>query len=163
MDGNNRSLSNSCTSLSTALSSLREINNTLDQNSKDFNRMSNVLNMNQVFGIVTESEINETKSQLASETQPQIEKLVARIENELARLDRKEKTLSSKAELQQGRLQEVTSTAAYNSTATKNIEKMEKLRQLKEKRDRLAYSLSRLNLKGRKVRMSMAFAGGGLK
>ncbi|CAN6598398.1 DASH complex subunit Spc19p [Trichomonascus vanleenenianus] len=153
MDSYNLSLSNSVNSLNSALSILQSSNENLNQ-VQDFGRLPTVLKTNKVFDIVTESEINEGKRELAAETEPQVMALLRKAEQEIARLERKERSLSSKAELQRIRLEQVSNVTNVGSDLQ---ERIERLRMLQREKERLSYSLSRLNLKQRKARMSMAF------
>lgn len=117
---------------------------------------------------MAEQEVLDAKTELAQEVEPQVASLLSRIEVELARLERKEKGLSSKAKLQEVRIQQLE--ALINSEASgyrrgvnsdrATEEQLEELRELQAQSDRLAYSLSRANLKQRKMRMSMAMTGG---
>lgn len=163
----NSSLNNSVLSLQSSLSILRSTNDNLGKGISDFERLKTVLQTNKVFDIVTETDVNEAKVDLAKEIEPQIVALMKQAEEELARLERKERMLANKAKLQQVRLQSVTNDSKASnkkkdntSSSTPDLEladKLDKLKQLQQKKERLAYSLSRINLKKRKVRMSMAF------
>lgn len=154
----NQSLENSVASLGSTLSLLRSTNENLETGIRDFARLKTNLKTNKVFDIVTETDINNAKAEIAQETEPQIRMLLERAEVELQRLERKKRSLTSKAQLQQVRLEQHTNTRRPNTSDQQMAQQLERLKELQQKKDRLQYSLSRLNLKGRKVRMSMAFA-----
>lgn len=159
----NQSLENSVASLGSSLSILRSSNENLENGVRDFSRLKTNLQTNKVFDIVTETDISNAKVEIAQETEPQIRVLLDRAEVELQRLERKKRSLTSKAQLQQVRLEQHTgrksaSTSSNAANSDEFTQQLAKLKELQQKKDRLQYSLSRLNLKGRKAKMSMAFA-----
>jgi len=160
-------MENTAASLNSTLSLLRGTNQNLKDGTKDFARLRTILQTNKVFDIVTETDIAEAKVDVAKETEPQILALIEKINVELSRMERKQRSLTSKAQLQSVRLEQTVKprqdTSIKNSTTVDVgiAEQLDKLKQLQQKKERLAYSLSRINLKKRKVRMSMAFSYSG--
>lgn len=159
------SLSASCNILDSSLS-------TLNTGISDFPRLIHVLQNTRHFELLPESDVIAAQNDLRGEIGPQREELLARVEKALHVLERKEYNLKSKKELQEVRLQQrpnrahLTQTTAVaqpsqtsqNASAPENTERAEKLRMLKSKKERLAYSLKRLQMEeqGRKTRMSLA-------
>jgi hypothetical protein len=119
----------------------------------DFDRLKTVLHNDRVFGVVTETDVIQAKEEVATELQPQIASLVKRVEQELTRLERQERTLIAQAELQAVRLGQSTSISSNKPTA----EQLERLDELQQAKDRLAYSLKRLDLQKHQARVSLAF------
>jgi len=81
-------------------------------------------------------------------------------------MERREKTLVAKSELQEGRLQQKPSLSSASSRQRRgdlggNVQNAEKLRILKGKKERLAHTIERLSLQaGHKVCHSFQLAGG---
>ncbi|KAK9479755.1 DASH complex, subunit Spc19 [Lipomyces japonicus] len=115
----------------------------LDSGVNDFPRMKSVLKADRVFEVVPESEVNAVKASLAGEVEPQIIDLLRRAETAISRLERRHKNLVSKAELQEVRLQRQPAAITTDASELQNLETWRKLQQ---RRQRLEYSLSRLNL-----------------
>lgn len=94
--------------------------------------------------------------------------LLSRVETYLDKLERREKSLIAKAELQEGRLQQP-SRASQGAKSPRmkggasGLDKLEELKyqQLKQKKERLSYAVERLELQAnqrqRQLRKSMAF------
>lgn len=91
--------------------------------------------------------------------------LLSRVETYLDKLERREKSLMAKADLQEGRLaQPSRKNSGSKSPATRraalgNLEEM-KMQQLRQKKERLTYAVERLELQAsqrqRQLRKSMA-------
>lgn len=173
------SLSSSCHLLASSL-------NTLDSGIHDFPRLIQVLQNTRHFELLPESEVFAAGQALRGDIGPQMEELQRRAEKGLLALERREYALKSKRELQEVRLQQkpnrsltttTTTTAATASTTTtaktsreigtrgdeaaatvENAERAERLKVLRSRKERLAYSLKRLQMEeqGRKTRMSLA-------
>jgi len=82
-------------------------------------------------------------------------------------MERREKALVAKSELQEGRLQQKPSLSSSASSRQRrgglggNVQNAEKLRMLKGKKERLAHTIERLSLQaGHKVCHSFQLAGG---
>lgn len=163
LEGCVASLSASCNILETSLS-------TLDTGISDFPRLITVLQNTRHFELLPESEVQAAQDDLRGEIGPQREELLRRAEKVLQVLERKEYSLKSKRELQDVRLQQrprdpapITKGAAVAGPGSagndvENAERVERLRLLRSKKERLAYSLKRLQMEeqGRKNRMSLA-------
>ena len=152
------SLSASCNVLQGSLS-------TLDQGIADFPRLIHVLQNTRHFEIIPESVVLEAQNDIRDEIAPQREELIARAQKALNQLERKEYSLKSKKELQEVRLQQkplkprmTPRTVEATANSAENKERADRLRLLKSKKERLAYSLKRLQMEeqGRKTRMSLA-------
>lgn len=135
----------------------------LDRATRDIPRLTKVLTTQKVFGLVPELDLESAKRNLQSETHPQISYLVDRIEKEVARLRRKKASLESKLELQQVRLQTAEKNSRDSRPSSRNSgvgkavdpQKMARLKLLQNKKERLKYSLSRMNLQNTRARLSM--------
>ncbi|KAK9320767.1 DASH complex subunit Spc19 [Lipomyces orientalis] len=113
----------------------------------DLPRIKNVLKAERVFEVVPESEVNTVKTSLAGEVEPQLIELLRRAEGAIAKLERRQKNLIAKAELQEVRLQrQPRASPQVPESAVIDSDNARKWRTLQQKRERLEYSLSRLNL-----------------
>lgn len=106
---------------------------------------------------------------MLSEIQPEVTTLLGRVETYLDKLERKEKSLIAKADLQEGRLSQpgrssygarpVPSNNASSGVGLTAAEET-KMQQLRQKKERLSYAVSRLELQAgqrqRQLRKSMA-------
>ncbi|KAK7206925.1 DASH complex subunit Spc19 [Myxozyma melibiosi] len=102
-------------SLQGCVSSLRMSNDllsssiaSLDSGVNDLPRMKTVLKTDRVFEVVPESEVNTVKQSLQGEVEPQIIDLLKMADTAISRLERREKNLVAKAQLQEVRLQQAT-------------------------------------------------------
>ena len=124
----------------------------------------------QHFELVSESDLHGAQASLLSEISPEVESLLNRVSNYLDKLERREQNLIAKSELQQGRLSQGSDStrkkgsmsrkgsqvAATSSTSLDDV----KVMQLRQKKERLSYAVSRLELQAqqreRQLRKSMA-------
>ncbi|KAK9459991.1 DASH complex subunit Spc19 [Lipomyces oligophaga] len=104
------SLQGCVASLKASCSLLESSINSLDEGVRDFPRLKTVLQNERIFEVVPESEVNTIKSSLAGEVEPQILDLLKKADASIARLERREKNLIAKAQLQEVRLQQATRT-----------------------------------------------------
>ncbi len=120
---------------------------------------------------MSEHDLVTAQSSLLSEIQPEVNNLLSRVEIYLDKLERREQSLIAKAELQEGRLSQPSrasygtkspaakDAAAGASAGLSTVEEM-KLQQLRQKKERLSYAVSRLELQAaqrqRQLRKSMA-------
>lgn len=161
------SLAGCVASLSACCSILESSLSTLDQGISDFPRLIHVLQNTRHFELLPESVVLGAQNDLRDEIKPQREELLTRAQKALNQLERREYSLRSKKELQEVRLQQkplkprmtprsIATTQATTSAETQ--ERADRLRQLRSKKERLAYSLKRLQMEeqGRKTRMSLA-------
>jgi len=125
----------------------------------------------QHFELLPESSLTTAQSALASELQPEVFTLLARVETYLDKLERREQSLIAKAELQEGRLSR-TDTGRESGAGKRagsgapagggELSALEqaKMQQLRQKKERLSYAVSRLELQAgqreRQLRKSMA-------
>lgn len=175
------SLSASCSILSGSLS-------TLEQGISDFARLSSVLQNQRHFELLPEGEVLAAQRDLKEEVAPQRDELLNRANKALAQLERVEYSLRKKKELQEVRLQQrrpasgvgvgagagagvSMAKSAYSNYGTaggssdrfagddaEQDDKAEQMRALRKKKEKLQYSLNRLQMEavGRKARMSLA-------
>lgn len=127
----------------------------LDAATRDIPRLQKVLATQKVFGLVAERDLDSAKRQVHTDTHPQIEHIVERIEGEVTRLRRRRLALQSQLELQKVRLQTAKDRRARDSVDGLQGAKLARLKLLQNKKDRLKYSLSRLNLQSRRARLSL--------
>ena len=141
------SLSNCVSSLSASVALLNESCNTLDEAVADISRLKKVLSITKVFGLVPELDLENAKKNVRHEVGPKMERSLFQIRNELGKLERKRMNLISKADLQRVRL-ETFGANPRDLMVTKSVDesKLTRLRVLQNKKDRLKYSLSRMNL-----------------
>nr|POE89975.1 dash complex subunit spc19 [Quercus suber] len=105
----------------------------------------------QHFELVSEADLVAAQSSLLSELQPEVSNLLSRVELYLDKLERREQSLIAKAELQEGRLSRssVPTKTSNSSVAQRevltSIEEV-KMQQLRQKKERLSYAVSRLEL-----------------
>lgn len=130
----------------------------------------------QHFELIPESTLVSAQSALLSSITPELNSLLSRVENYLGRLERQEKSLIAKAEIQEGRLQAVEEAregreAKSRPQSRKSMhddgdeeeigeKEIERMKKLKDKRERLKFAVERLNLRAgqaeRSLRKSMA-------
>lgn len=112
---------------------------------------------------MSEHDLTTAQSTLLSEIQPEVAHLLSRVEVYLDKLERREKSLIAKAELQEGRLSRpAASKSPGPSGGAGGVDRLEelKLQQLRQKKERLSYAVDRLELQAsqrqRQLRKSMA-------
>lgn len=132
----------------------------MDEATVDVSRLRSVLSTEKVFGVVPELDLENAKTHLRQQTHPQIEMMMGKIEKEVTKMRRKKTNLAGKVDLQQVRLEGVKgsesgSIAGYKiAKDTVTESKLGRLKFLQNKKERLKYSLSRLNLQHKKARLS---------
>lgn len=127
----------------------------------------------QHFELVTEFDLQDAQAALLSEIQPEVTTLLNRVDAYLDKLERREQSLMAKAELQSGRLSQPvasharplstaaskTSAASAGATPLHGLEAL-KMKQLRQKKERLSFAIDRLQLQAqqreRQLRKSMA-------
>lgn len=110
--------------------------------------------MRQHFELISEPTLFAAQSSLADEIGPEVEHLLRRVEAHLAKLERREKGLIAKSELYEGRLQQKPaplsslSLSAFRGGAGVggSAEAVERLKLLRNKRERLEHTIERLQL-----------------
>ncbi|KAI9656288.1 MAG: hypothetical protein M1821_004951 [Bathelium mastoideum] len=142
----------------------------LDSGVNDFPRLAKVLQTTRHFELVSESELQAAQASLLSEISPEVDSLLNRVSAYLDKLERREQNLIAKSELQRGRLSQgegstwrKRSASGTRSRATDapdaSLDDV-KFMQLRQKKERLSYAVSRLELqaqqKERQLRKSMA-------
>ncbi|KAK5131931.1 hypothetical protein LTR08_000443 [Meristemomyces frigidus] len=144
----------------------------LDAGVSDYPRLAKVLQTTRHFELISAPTLQAAQTTLLSELQPEFSSLLSRTETYLDKLARREESLIAKAELQEGRLSRTSGGARKIADARPavgaggggngNLSKMEELKvqQLRQKKERLSYAVSRLELQAgqreRQLRKSMA-------
>ncbi|KAI9760340.1 MAG: hypothetical protein M4579_001744 [Chaenotheca gracillima] len=140
----------------------------LDSGVNDFPRLKKVLQTTRHFEITSESALTSAQDAVRNEIQPEVENLLSRVSAYLARLERREGALIAKAELQEGRIGQkglkrkpsLGERRLGQTAATPKGGNAEKLKALRQKKERLSYAVERLTLQSgqreRQLRMSMA-------
>ncbi|QSL64579.1 hypothetical protein MERGE_001880 [Pneumocystis wakefieldiae] len=119
---------------------------TLSAGIDDFPRIQTVLANRRHFEVVSETDVREAQQSLEHEVYPQILELLQRAEAGIAKLERREKTLQGKSELQEVRLQQKPSKSRNTlNSASEQLSKANELHALQVKKERLLYSLNRLS------------------
>ncbi|EME86586.1 uncharacterized protein MYCFIDRAFT_77569 [Pseudocercospora fijiensis CIRAD86] len=166
MDASTQSTLQGCvSSLRSSMQLLESSINILDSGVNDYPRLAKVIQTTRHFELVSEHDLTTAQATLLSEIQPEVSNLLSRVETYLDKLERREKSLMAKAELQEGRLARP-SRSRSKSPARKpgagginNLDEM-KLQQLRQKKERLSYAVGRLELQAsqrqRQLRKSMA-------
>lgn len=156
-------------SLSTCINTLRESVDILgdsvkllDETTRDVPRLKKVLDTQKVFGLVPEIDLINAKKCFRDEIKPQIDSTMAKIEKEMNKLNRKKTNLRSKYDLQAVRLTSSKKRDSFMGLPIKKINKdkldelkLARLRLLRNKKERLKYSLSRLDLQEQRARLSL--------
>lgn len=122
----------------------------------------------QHFELLPEPTVREAQQALLDEITPSIAHLLSLASNHVEKLSRREQGLKAKCELQEGRLSSdeprkssrSQSSAALRGRGSGNAAKAMELRRLVQKKERLQYTVERLELQGRQrerqLRKSMA-------
>lgn len=185
------SLASSVSSLQSSLHLLDSSISTLDSGVNDYPRLCKVLQTTRVrskgktislkqsqqltcrllqhFELLPEPTVREAQQALLDEITPSIAHLLSLASNHVEKLSRREQGLKAKCELQEGRLSSdeprkssrSQSSAALRGRGSGNAAKAMELRRLVQKKERLQYTVERLELQGRQrerqLRKSMAF------
>nr|POE62540.1 dash complex subunit spc19 [Quercus suber] len=153
-------------SLQSSMQLLESSISILDAGVNDYPRLAKVLQTTRHFELVSEADLVTAQSSLLSELQPEVSNLLSRVELYLDKLERREQSLIAKADLQEGRLsrssappKKTASSSATRRDALTDLEEV-KMQQLRQKKERLSYAVSRLELQAgqreRQLRKSMA-------
>lgn len=117
----------------------------------------------QHYELVSEHDLTTAQAALLGEIEPEVEQLLARVDAHLDRLARREQSLIARADLQAGRLSSYGASASTpKKVAAKGLNAVEEIKatQLRQKKERLSYAVSRLELQAnqreRQLRKSMA-------
>lgn len=171
-------------SLRSSLSLLESSTAIVGEGVQDFQRMGEVLAVTRHFEVTSESQLVAAQEQVRGEIEPEVARLLDRVDGHLDRLARREDALIARTELLQGRVGDGAAAAAKagssalgkawgkgkgkgNATVpTASAETPrdhrieERLRALRQKKERLAFAVERLSLQAgqreRQLRKSMA-------
>ncbi|KAK7511950.1 DASH complex subunit Spc19 [Phyllosticta citriasiana] len=144
----------------------------LDSGVNDLPRLSKVLQTTRHFELISEPDLHAAQRSLLSEIRPEVDNLLSRVANYLDKLERREQSLIAKYELNQGRLSSDEAGGSGRKSGGRNrkggreegggglapLEEL-KVKQLRQKKERLSYAVDRLTLQAqreRQLRMSMA-------
>ncbi|KAG4305905.1 hypothetical protein PORY_000815 [Pneumocystis oryctolagi] len=122
---------------------------TLDTGIEDFPRIQQVLSNKRHFEVVSKSDMEAAQQALEHEIYPQVQVLLQRAEAGIAKLERCEKALQSKVDLQEVRLQQPARLKHMHSAQTDGAEQLSRIKELSAlrlKKERLIYALDRLSL-----------------
>lgn len=166
------SLGPAVASLHSSLSLLQSSISVLDEGVSDFPRLSKVLQTEQHFELLPEPTLREAQQSLLDEITPAIGQLLSTAETHIDQLGRKEESLKARYELLKGRLShskrpsslggnpKVAKNDMTGLTSVSTDAKMQELKRLKHKKERLQYAVERLELQSkqreRELRKSMA-------
>ncbi|KAE8443616.1 hypothetical protein EG329_001549 [Mollisiaceae sp. DMI_Dod_QoI] len=175
------SLSASVTSLRSSLTLLDSSISILDSGISDFPRLQKVLSSTRHFELTPSHTLTSAQASLASELIPAITTLLSRAEAYISKLERKQNNLIARSELLSGRLEGTTGGegglrkkrsvermlarsgsgfgGGFNGNGG-NEERVARLKALRGKKERLGYTVERLQLQSqqrqRQLRMSVA-------
>ncbi|KAF8242511.1 DASH complex, subunit Spc19 [Wilcoxina mikolae CBS 423.85] len=129
---------------------------------RDLPRTRQVMQISRHFELISEPALFAAQNALADEIGPEVEHLLRRVEEHLAKLERREKGLISRSELMEGRIhQNQPRRSVISAPEGGNEARAERLRLLRNKRERLEHTLERLSLqathKERQLRMSLNY------
>lgn len=144
-------------SLETSIELLNSSIDSLSKATRSFPQLSTVLKAERIFALVPEGDITLTQSALQKNIEPQIISLLTKIETEIVKLERRRDWLVKRVDLQQLRLENASARYSYadQTPVSGSKDEMSKLKLLQNRKERLKYSLSRLNLQDKKNRMSL--------
>ncbi|KAI5806913.1 DASH complex subunit Spc19 [Geopyxis carbonaria] len=130
---------------------------------RDFPRTKQVLRTERHFELTSEPALRKAQNAITEEIVPEVDHLLRRVEQQLAKMERREKGLIAKVELQEGRINQTAPKFSDKPTRSgvSEISPTEQLKMLKNKRERLEHTIERLSLqtthKERQLRMSMNY------
>jgi len=177
------SLTGALTSLRTSTYTLSSTLSMLDTGIADLPRLSHVLSQTRHFELLPLSTLQTAQQGVIDELAPEVERLISRVEAYVERLEVRERGLRARAELQEGRLADGVRTGmggrsgsaiagsrqgsaggreakAQQQQQVMGAREELKVRQLRQKKERLSYAVERLQMQAqqteRKLRMSMA-------
>jgi DASH complex subunit SPC19 len=115
---------------------------------------------------VSEPDLQAAQASLLSEIQPEVDGLLSRVDAYLDKMERREKALMARCDLQEGRLSSSTTASAARRTPKKGgaagggTVSAIRMSQARQKKERLSYAIDRLQLqahqKERQLRKSLA-------
>ncbi|KAK4555254.1 DASH complex subunit spc19 [Recurvomyces mirabilis] len=130
---------------------------TLDTGVSDYPRLTRVLATTRHFELVSSHDLTTAQATLVDEIEPEIEGLLGRVEGYLGKLERREKGLVAK---RGGKVGSGGGDGGNGGGQSLSALEEAKLQQLRQKRERLSYAVSRLELQAgqreRQLRKSMA-------
>lgn len=138
----------------------------LDSGVSDFPRLTKILQTTRHFELLPTSTLSTAQASLLASLTPEIASLLSRVETHLDKLERREQALIARCDLLEGRLShsEEGGAGAGDSKgmyrASEGGREALRLKQMKGKKERLAYAVERLVMqaqqKERQLRMSVA-------
>ncbi|ODV80368.1 DASH complex, subunit Spc19 [Suhomyces tanzawaensis NRRL Y-17324] len=149
------SLQNCIMSLRESVALVEDSIKALDATTHDIPRVQKVLMTRRVFGLVPETDLENAKQTFKESVEPQISTMLERIDRELQKMSRRKINLQNRHDLQAVRLQGSKREAVdlpfsrLRKLGPLDEAKLTRLKFLKNKKERLKYSLSRLRLQDR--------------
>lgn len=166
------SLGPAVSSLRSSLALLNSSISILDEGVSDFPRLCKVLQTQQHFELLPETELRDAQQSLVDEISPAITQLLRTAENYVTQQGRREEGLKARYELLDGRLSHGKRSSSFggSSGTSKGVSgavgpvlsdaKVLELKRLRQKKERLQYAVERLELQSkqreRELRKSMA-------
>ncbi|EPS36849.1 hypothetical protein H072_9615 [Dactylellina haptotyla CBS 200.50] len=154
-------------SLTLSTETLQTTIEVLDAAVADYPRLSKVLSSHRHFELISQSDLQTAQSLLSSTIQPETERLIRETEKHIHKLELKERKLIADAELLETRIANTLKKGANTVptavvkpppppvTASNDAANAEKLKKLKAQRQRLGYTVERLELEKRQKEMQV--------
>ncbi|KAF2861436.1 putative mitotic spindle biogenesis protein Spc19 [Piedraia hortae CBS 480.64] len=165
MDSTSTALQGCVASLRTSMQLLSSSISILDSGVNDHPRLCRVLHTERHFELISEHDLEAAQASLRSEITPELMALLSRVEGYLDKLERRQQSLISHAELQEGRLASLLGNSKKAGNGEEQVGKMNtntklQIQQFRAKKGRLTSTISRLELEAahrhRQLRKSMA-------
>lgn len=131
--------------LENSTSILNSTINTLEDATKDTQRMNRIFRTEKVFGLVPQRDVDSAKELMDADVHPQIQYLFGKIEKQVEKMRKRHEILQSKLRLR--KVQQDTASAQGRPTRTPDPFKVGRLKFLQQKRKRLEHILAERNRK----------------
>lgn len=157
-------LENCTNSLRESINILKNSNQLLDDTLQGSNRLTKILSTRKVFDLIPELDLNDAKRNFSNNINPQINDNMERLQDELLKLTNRKHTLINELKVLKVRSKEyenrrnrnkrnhqLTDTDIENLLSNHNLHekydigKLRQLQVLRDKKNRLKYTLSRMN------------------
>lgn len=157
-------LENCTNSLRESINILKDSNQLLDDTLQGSNRLTKILSTRKVFDLIPELDLNDAKRNFANNINPQINDNMERLQDELLKLTNRKHTLINELKVLKVRSKEyenrrnrnkrshqLTDTDIENLLSNPNLHekydigKLRQLQVLRDKKNRLKYTLSRMS------------------
>ena len=154
-------LSPAVSSLRSSLALLNSSISVLDEGVSDFTRLCKVLQTQQHFELLPETDLRDAQQTLVDEIAPAISKLLSTAESYVTQMGRKEESLKARYELLEGRLSHGKRNSSFGNElrplatttpsqgAKVSEAKLSEMKRLQQKKERLQYAVERLELQSK--------------